>query len=70
MIDTLSVSGGRELHAHGVAPARRQGCQTGTAPSQTYHLAPVRDKITGKQAAQLFLDSVFRRYDLPEDYSL
>ncbi|POM69879.1 Pol protein [Phytophthora palmivora] len=27
------------------------------------HLAPVRDKVTGKQAAQLFLDSVFRCHD-------
>ncbi|POM69647.1 Reverse transcriptase [Phytophthora palmivora] len=25
--------------------------------SKMYHLAPVRDKVTGKQAAQLFLDS-------------
>ncbi|POM65531.1 Pol protein [Phytophthora palmivora] len=30
-------------------------------------LAPVRDKITGKQAAQLFLDSVFRYHGLPEN---
>ncbi|POM69963.1 DNA/RNA polymerase, partial [Phytophthora palmivora] len=30
------------------------------------HLAPVRDKVTGKQAAQLFLDSVFRYHGLPE----
>ncbi|POM63295.1 Pol protein [Phytophthora palmivora] len=34
--------------------------------SKMYHLAPVRDKITGKQAAQLFLDSVFRYHGLPE----
>ncbi|POM70074.1 Pol protein [Phytophthora palmivora] len=27
------------------------------------HLAPVRDKVAGKQAAQLFLDSVFRYHD-------
>ncbi|POM62907.1 LOW QUALITY PROTEIN: Pol protein [Phytophthora palmivora] len=31
-----------------------------------HHLAPVRDKVTGKQAAQLFLDSVFRYHGLPE----
>ncbi|POM65173.1 Pol protein [Phytophthora palmivora] len=31
------------------------------------YLAPVRDKITGKQAAQLFLDSVFRYHGLPEN---
>ncbi|POM66105.1 Pol protein [Phytophthora palmivora] len=30
------------------------------------HLAPVRDKVTGKQAAQLFLHSVFRYHGLPE----
>ncbi|POM79400.1 Pol protein [Phytophthora palmivora] len=30
------------------------------------HLAPVRDKVIGKQAAQLFLDSVFRYHGLPE----
>ncbi|POM68546.1 Pol protein [Phytophthora palmivora] len=30
------------------------------------HLAPVRDNVTGKQAAQLFLDSVFRYHDLSE----
>ncbi|POM66778.1 DNA/RNA polymerase [Phytophthora palmivora] len=30
------------------------------------HLAPVRDKVTGKQAAQLFLDSAFRYHGLPE----
>ncbi|POM60301.1 LOW QUALITY PROTEIN: Pol protein [Phytophthora palmivora] len=30
------------------------------------HLAPVRDKVTGKQATQLFLDSVFRYHGLPE----
>ncbi|POM59237.1 Pol protein [Phytophthora palmivora] len=34
--------------------------------SKIYHLAPVRDKVTGKQAAQLFLDSVFRYHGLPE----
>ncbi|POM78877.1 Polyprotein [Phytophthora palmivora] len=34
--------------------------------SKMVHLAPVRDKITGKQAAQLFLDSVFRYHGLPE----
>ncbi|POM62678.1 LOW QUALITY PROTEIN: putative retroelement [Phytophthora palmivora] len=34
--------------------------------SKMYHLAPVRDKVTGKQAAQLFLDSVFRYHGLPE----
>ncbi|POM59820.1 Pol protein [Phytophthora palmivora] len=28
--------------------------------SKMVHFAPVRDKVTGKQAAQLFLDSVFR----------
>ncbi|POM65284.1 Pol protein [Phytophthora palmivora] len=31
-----------------------------------YHLAPVRDKVTGKPAAQLFLDSVFRYNGLSE----
>ncbi|POM77041.1 Pol protein [Phytophthora palmivora] len=30
------------------------------------HLAPVCDKVTGKQAAQLFLDSVFCYHGLPE----
>ncbi|POM79928.1 Pol protein [Phytophthora palmivora] len=30
------------------------------------HLAPVRDNVTGKQAAQLFLDSVFCYHGLPE----
>ncbi|POM61281.1 hypothetical protein PHPALM_29724, partial [Phytophthora palmivora] len=35
-------------------------------PSKMVHLAPVRDKVTGKQAAQLFLDSVFRYHGLPE----
>ncbi|POM73701.1 Pol protein, partial [Phytophthora palmivora] len=30
------------------------------------HLAPVRDKVTGKQAAQLFQDSVFCYHGLPE----
>ncbi|POM57631.1 Pol protein, partial [Phytophthora palmivora] len=30
------------------------------------HLAPVRDKVTGKQAEQLFLDSVFHYHGLPE----
>ncbi|POM66963.1 Pol protein [Phytophthora palmivora] len=30
------------------------------------HLAPVRDKVTGKQTAQLFLDSVFHYHGLPE----
>ncbi|POM77777.1 LOW QUALITY PROTEIN: Pol protein [Phytophthora palmivora] len=34
--------------------------------SKKVHLAPVRDKVTGKQAAQLFLDSVFRYHGLPE----
>ncbi|POM61547.1 Pol protein [Phytophthora palmivora] len=34
--------------------------------SKMVHLAPVRDKATGKQAAQLFLDSVFRNHGLPE----
>ncbi|POM64538.1 Putative retroelement [Phytophthora palmivora] len=34
--------------------------------SKMMHLAPVRDKVTGKQAAQLFLDSVFRYHGLPE----
>ncbi|POM67904.1 Pol protein [Phytophthora palmivora] len=34
--------------------------------SKIVHLAPVRDKVTGKQAAQLFLDSVFRYHGLPE----
>ncbi|POM61183.1 reverse transcriptase [Phytophthora palmivora] len=28
------------------------------------HLAPVRDKVTGKQSAQSFLDSVFRYHGL------
>ncbi|POM69669.1 Pol protein [Phytophthora palmivora] len=30
------------------------------------HLAPVRDKVIGKKAAQLFLESVFRYHGLPE----
>ncbi|POM72458.1 Pol protein, partial [Phytophthora palmivora] len=30
------------------------------------HLAPVRDKVTGKQSTQLFLDSVFCYHGLPE----
>ncbi|POM70560.1 LOW QUALITY PROTEIN: Pol protein [Phytophthora palmivora] len=30
------------------------------------HVAPVRGKVAGKQAAQLFLDSVFRYHGLPE----
>ncbi|POM69483.1 Reverse transcriptase [Phytophthora palmivora] len=34
--------------------------------SKMVHLAPVRDKVTGKQAAQLFLDSVFHYHCLPE----
>ncbi|POM66514.1 Pol protein [Phytophthora palmivora] len=34
--------------------------------SKMVHLAPVRDKVTGNQAAQLFLDSVFRYHGLPE----
>ncbi|POM62457.1 putative retroelement [Phytophthora palmivora] len=34
--------------------------------SKMVHLAAVRDKVTGKQAAQLFLDSVFRYHGLPE----
>ncbi|POM69955.1 Pol protein [Phytophthora palmivora] len=34
--------------------------------SKTVLLAPVRDKVTGKQAAPLFLDSVFRYHGLPE----
>ncbi|POM61846.1 LOW QUALITY PROTEIN: Pol protein [Phytophthora palmivora] len=34
--------------------------------SKMHHLAPVRDKVTGKQAAQLFLDSVFRYHGLPK----
>ncbi|POM73111.1 LOW QUALITY PROTEIN: Pol protein [Phytophthora palmivora] len=34
--------------------------------SKMVHLAPVRDKVTGKQAAQLFLHSVFRCHGLPE----
>ncbi|POM66329.1 Pol protein [Phytophthora palmivora] len=34
--------------------------------SKMHHLAPVRDKVTGKQAAQLFLDSVFCYHGLPE----
>ncbi|POM66154.1 DNA/RNA polymerase [Phytophthora palmivora] len=36
------------------------------AMNKMVHLAPVRDKVTGKQAAQLFLDSVFRYHGLPE----
>ncbi|POM67042.1 RNA-directed DNA polymerase [Phytophthora palmivora] len=34
--------------------------------SKMVHLAPVHDKATGKQTAQLFLDSVFRYHGLPE----
>ncbi|POM64542.1 Reverse transcriptase [Phytophthora palmivora] len=34
--------------------------------SKMERLAPVRDKVTGKHAAQLFLDSVFRLHGLPE----
>ncbi|POM74747.1 Pol protein [Phytophthora palmivora] len=34
--------------------------------SEMVDLAPVRDKVTGKQAAQLFLDGVFRCHGLPE----
>ncbi|POM73158.1 Pol protein [Phytophthora palmivora] len=34
--------------------------------SKKEHLAPVRDKVTGKQAVQLFLASVFRYHVLPE----
>ncbi|POM80813.1 Putative retroelement [Phytophthora palmivora] len=34
--------------------------------SKMVHLAPVRDKVTGKQVAQLFLDSVFHYHGLPE----
>ncbi|POM79717.1 RNA-directed DNA polymerase [Phytophthora palmivora] len=34
--------------------------------SKMVRLAPVRDKVTGKQAAQLFLDCVFRYHGLPE----
>ena len=34
--------------------------------SKMVHLAPVRDTITGKQAARLFLDGVFRYHGLPE----
>ncbi|POM58158.1 Pol protein [Phytophthora palmivora] len=34
--------------------------------SKMVHLSPIRDKVTGKQAAQLFLDSVFRYHGLPE----
>ncbi|POM77436.1 LOW QUALITY PROTEIN: Pol protein [Phytophthora palmivora] len=34
--------------------------------SKIVHHAPVRDKVTRKQAAQLFLDSVFRYHGLPE----
>ncbi|POM76561.1 Putative retroelement [Phytophthora palmivora] len=34
--------------------------------SKMVHLAPVHDEVTGKQAAQLFLDSVFRYHGLPE----
>ncbi|POM71042.1 LOW QUALITY PROTEIN: Hypothetical protein PHPALM_12442 [Phytophthora palmivora] len=34
--------------------------------SKMVHLALVRDNVTGKQAAQLFLDSVFCHHDLPE----
>ncbi|POM66165.1 Pol protein [Phytophthora palmivora] len=34
--------------------------------SKKVRLALVRDKVTGKQAAQLFLDSVFRYHGLPE----
>ncbi|POM62499.1 Inositol-3-phosphate synthase [Phytophthora palmivora] len=34
--------------------------------SKMVHLAPVRDKVTGKQATQLLLDSVFRYHALSE----
>ncbi|POM77952.1 RNA-directed DNA polymerase [Phytophthora palmivora] len=34
--------------------------------SKMVHLAPVRNKVTGKQTAQLFLDRVFRYHGLPE----
>ncbi|POM67395.1 Reverse transcriptase [Phytophthora palmivora] len=34
--------------------------------SKIVHHAPVRDEVTRKQAAQLFLDSVFRYHGLPE----
>ncbi|POM73902.1 LOW QUALITY PROTEIN: Pol protein [Phytophthora palmivora] len=34
--------------------------------SKMHHLALVRDKVTSKQAAQLFLDSVSRYHGLPE----
>ncbi|POM72545.1 Reverse transcriptase-rnase h-integrase, partial [Phytophthora palmivora] len=34
--------------------------------SKMVHLASVRDTVTGKQAAQQFLDSVFGYHDLPE----
>ncbi|POM71432.1 Pol protein [Phytophthora palmivora] len=34
--------------------------------SKMVHLAPVRDKVTGKQAAQLFLHNVFRYHSRPE----
>ncbi|POM70286.1 Pol protein [Phytophthora palmivora] len=34
--------------------------------SKMMRLAPVRDKVTGKQAAQLFLHSVFRYHDVAE----
>ncbi|POM69251.1 LOW QUALITY PROTEIN: Putative retroelement, partial [Phytophthora palmivora] len=34
--------------------------------SKMHYLAPVRDKVTGKQAAQLFLDSVFCYHGLRE----
>ncbi|POM58866.1 Pol protein [Phytophthora palmivora] len=34
--------------------------------SKMVHLAPIRDKVTGKQAAQLFLDSVLRYHGLPD----
>ncbi|POM73596.1 Pol protein [Phytophthora palmivora] len=37
--------------------------------SKINNLAPVRGKVTGKQAAQLFLYSVFRYHGLP-DHSL
>ncbi|POM73340.1 Inositol-3-phosphate synthase [Phytophthora palmivora] len=33
--------------------------------SKIAHLAPVRDKVIGKQAAQLFQDSVFCDHGLP-----
>ncbi|POM65303.1 Pol protein [Phytophthora palmivora] len=46
-------------------PADDKG-KTGILVVQDVNLAPVRDKATGKQAAQLFLDSVFRYHGLSE----